>query len=416
MSNKAEYVAAIDLGHAHTRAAIAEAPAGGTDDGTRLRLLGVGEAPSNGWIKGNLVDMEAAVASVRDAVAKAEQMADGLVIESAVIGTGGSHLHSIGSHDGMLLSHSQPREVANNDVLQLMDEVRSVPLAADREIIHVLPREFVLDSRGGIRDPVGLLGIQLAVHGYVLTGSAAVGRNLVAAVNRASVMVETVAAESYAVGEAAPSVDERTSGVMAVVIGGASSEMIVYRHGGVVMSASIAVGGDHFTNDLMIGLHTARADAESIKQTFGAVTAGWRHTGTTFEVPELGRPTSRLIQQSLLREILEARGMELFSLVLSELRHASLPEKLEEHLEAGIVLCGGGANLPGMCDLAERVLLMPARIGLPPRVLGLPESLDAPQYTVLLSLLHYALRVRRHRAPQGSRSASPWKHLFDWKK
>lgn len=415
MSIKPDYIAALDLGQTHTRAAIAEAPAGGSDDGTRLRLLGLGEAPSDGWTKGSLANMEAATASIREAVSRAEEMADGLVIESAVVGTGGTHLRSIGSHSGAILSHSQPREVTRRDVMELMEEVRNVPLGPDREIIHVLSGEFILDERGGIRDPEGLLGMHLAVRGHILTGSGAVGRNLVAAANRASVMVETIAAESFAVGEALTSPEERAVGVLVAVIGGASTELIVYRHGGVALTASVPVGGDHFTNDLMIGLHTARSDAETIKQTFGAVTAGWRHTGATFEVPELGKSTSRLIEQSLLREILEARGIELFSLILEELRKSQTRERLEDHLEAGVILAGGGAKLAGMCDLAERVLVMPARIGLPPRLLGLAESFDSADYSVVFSLLHYALRARRYRSPQGSRPASPWKHLFEKK-
>jgi len=416
MSIKPEYTAAIDLGQTRTRAAIAEAPAGGVEDGTRLRLLGVGEVESSGWVKGSLVDMEAATLSIRQAVARAEEMADGLVIESVLVGTGGAHLRSIGSHSGAILSHSGPREVTAADVMELMAEVQNVPLGPDREIIHVLSGEFILDERGGIRDPEGLLGVQLAVHGHILTGSAAVARNLAAAVNRASVVVETIAAESFAVGEALTSPAERAAGVLVAVIGGVSTELIVYRHGGVSLTASVPVGGDHFTNDLMIGLHTSRADAETIKQTFGAVTAGWRHSGTTFEVPELGKSTSRLIEQRLLREILEARGIELFSLILEELRKSQSKERLEDHLEAGIILAGGGAKLTGMCDLAERVLVMPARIGLPPRILGMPESLDSAENSVLFSLLHYALRVRRHRSPQGSRAASPWKHLMERKR
>ena len=207
MSIKAEYVAALDLGQTRTRALLAEAPAGGIDDGTRLRFLGLGEAESGGWIKGSLVDMEAATISIREAVARAEQMADGLVIESALVGTGGAHLRSIGSHGGAMLSRAEPREVTRKDILELMEEVRSVPLGHDREIIHVLPGEFILDGHGSIRDPQGLLGSHLAVHGHVLTGSAAAGRNLVAAVNRASLMVETIAAESFVVGEALTSAE-----------------------------------------------------------------------------------------------------------------------------------------------------------------------------------------------------------------
>lgn len=415
MSEKLEYVAALDLGQTSTRAAIAETPPGGVEDATRLRLLGLGEAESRGWVKGSLADMTAAVASIRAAAEQAEAMADGLVMESAILGTGGAHVRAIGSHAGTLLSRRGAREVTGDDVARLIAEVASVPLAADREILHVLPREFVLDSRGGIRQPVGLMGTQLAAHGHVITGSVSVGQNLVACVNRAGVMAETVASEAFAAAEAITTAEERGNGVIVAVVGGASCELIAYRHGGVCLSVSVPVGGEHFTGDLAIGLHASRADAEAIKQSFGTVAAGWRHTGTTFEVPEIGRAASRLIEQSLLREILEARAVELFALIREELRRASLDDGIGNQMEGGIVLAGGGARLSGLCDLAERVLEMPARIGLPPRVLGFPEAADDPQYTVLFSLLHYALRVRRHRAPHGARLSSPWKHLFEWK-
>ncbi len=416
MNSKQETITALDLGNSMTRAIIAEVPGGSpvglNDAALPLRFLGYGEVRSRGWHKGSLSDIDLAAASVRGALEKAEQMAGGVVVESAILGTGGPHLSGLSSRAGIRLAPSFPREIRREDLHQVMQDARNIPLAADREIIHLVPKEFVLDSHEGIRNPVGMQGLNLEVSAHVLTGSVSTGRNLVSAVNRAGILVETVAGEAYVTGEATASDEERETGVLVVVMGSASCELVAFRNDGLAMAGIIPLGGDHFTGDLSIGLQTSRADAEKIKCTFGSVTAGWSHKGSTVEVPGVGEQPARLFPHRFLREILEARASELFILLGRELERCGLGGELQ----AGLVLTGGGARLPGLCDLAERILHLPARIGLPSRIVGMHEILDAPDKAPLLGLLQYGMRVRRFRSPHGKAPSSPWKHLFDRKR
>jgi cell division protein FtsA len=410
MNQKPEHLAVLDVGNSKTRALVAEIPHSNSDDPSRLRFLGFGEAESQGWHKGNLVDIGQASASIREAVEQAGHAA-GVVIESAAVGIGGLHLQGISSRAGIQLA-SRPREILREDVLKVMQDARNVPLAPDRDILHLVAKEFVLDSQEGIRDPVGMVGAHLEVRVHILTHSAAAGQNLVTAVNRAGILVETLVGEAFACGEAVPSEEERELGVVVAILGGPGCEIAAYAQGGLCLANALPVGGDHFTGDMAIGLHTSRVDAEAIKKTFGSVFPGWSHDGTSFEVPGMGHQPSRLISHHVLRQILEPRALELFALLRGELRRRSL----EDQLTAGVILSGGGARLAGLCDLAERILEMPARLGLPPRIQRLPEHLDFPEYATLVSLAHYGMRVRQQRGPRDGISANRFLDLLVRKK
>ncbi|MBI2818525.1 MAG: cell division protein FtsA, partial [Acidobacteria bacterium] len=426
MSQKPEHLVALDVGNSSTRVLVAEIAATDVsshrtsrqfsngspsrEDPSLLQFVGFGEVETRGWHKGNLADIGQASETVRRVIEQAEESI-GSQIESAVLGIGGPHLGGLSSRAGIALS-IRPREVRREDVLRVMQDARNIPLSGDREILHIVPKEFVLDGQEGIRDPVGMVGMQLEVRVHFITNSAATAQNLVTVVNRAGILVETVVSEGFAAGEALPSQEERDLGVLVVLIGGPSSETVAYSQGGLASTHSTPIGGDHFTGDIAIGLHTARSDAETIKQTFGSVFPGWSHDGSSFEVPGIGHQPSRLIPQNLLRQILEPRAQELFSLLGAELGRAGLTTELA----AGIILSGGGARLAGLCDLAEKVLGIPARIGLPPRIHGLPEALDSPEYATLLSLLYYGLRVRLQRSPRESGSPGRLRDLLAWKK
>lgn len=427
MSQKPEHLVALDVGNSWTRVLVAEIPSvevlppkssrksshtsRNWEDPALLQFVGYGEAETQGWHKGNLADLGQASAAVRELIAQTEQ-AIGSQIESVVLGLGGSHLSGLTSRAGISLG-VRPREVRHEDVHRVMDDARNFSFTNDREILHIVPTEFVLDAQSGIRDPVGMLGSQLEVRVHIITNSVATAQNLVTVINRAGILVETIISESFAAGEALPSEEERELGVMVVLIGGPSSEIVAYAQGGLALASSTPVGGDHFTGDLAIGLHTTRSDAETIKQNFGSVFPGWSHDGSSFEVPGIGHQPSRQIPQHVLRQILEPRALEFFGLLGEKLRRAGLGSQLG----AGMILAGGGARLAGMCDMAEKALGVPARIGLPPKIHGLPESLDSPDYATLLSLLHYGLGVRRQRAPRESGGVSSrLRELLAWKK
>jgi cell division protein FtsA len=406
MSQQPEHLVALDVGNCMTRALIAQGHLAAGDYAARLRFLGFAETESEGWNKGVLADIAQVSAGVRHAVEAAQQQA-GSLIESAVVGIGGPHLQGIASRAAVHLS-SRPREVRREDVQRVLEAARDFRLPADRDILHLVPKEFVLDSLEGIRDPFGMLGMQLEVRVHVITHSAAAAQNLVTAVNRAGVLVETLVGEAYAAAEAIPTPEEQELGVLTVVLGGPSSTAIVCANGGLVLASDLPIGGDHFTGDLAIGLRTSRADAEMIKKTFGSVFPGWYHEGASFETPGIGRQPSRQIPHRALREILEPRARELFVLLRGELQRSGLYGRLA----GGVILSGGAARLPGLCDLAEKVLDLPARIGLPPKIQGLPEELDSPEYAPLLSLLHYGARIRQQRLPRQGASAGRLRDLL----
>ena len=415
MSQERDYLAALDLGSTMTRALVAEVNDAG-EEGPQLRFVGFGESESQGWRKGAVADLDAVSSSVKKAVEQADATA-GVSIESAVVGIGGPHIQGISSRAGLPLA-ARPREVTRDDARRVMESARSVPLPKDREILHMLPQEFALDSQSGVRDPIGMQAASLAVKVHLITGSLAASQSVVVAVNRAGVVVETVIAEAFAVGEAVLTPEERELGALVALLGGGSAEVVAYYQGSLRMSSGIPIGGDHFTSDVAIGLHTPSLEGEIIKKMFGSVHAGWSHDGASLEVPGLANRPSRMVPRRTLLEILEPRAQELLALAIEELRQSGL----EPHLGAGLIFTGGGARLHGLCDLAESTFSGPARIGLPsdawtqeglpPKILDLPESLDAPEYTTVGALLLYGFRLRRLRMARQRTPAKRWKSLL----
>lgn len=405
MNEEKNYLAALDVGSTATRVLVAEVLDSG-EEASQLRFRGWGAAESRGWRKGAMADLEQVSKSVKQAVERAEASA-GVLVESAVVGMGGSHIQGMTSHAGLALS-TRPREVNRDDIRRVMEAARQVPLAKDREIFHMVPQEFLLDGQDGIRDPLGLQASRLEAKVHIISGSLADSQNIVTAVNRAGVVVETMVGEAFAVGEAVLTTEERELGALVAIVGGSHSELVVYYRGSLRLSATVPIGGDHFTNDAAIGLQTSLEQAEEIKKLFGSVCASGIHEGTSFEVPGLGNRPSRLVPRSVLLYILEPRAQELLGLILEWL----LRSGLEHHLGGGVVLCGGGARLQGMCDVAEQFFSSPARLGLPPKIPDLPETLDSPEYATLLGLLLYGLRVRRLRMARHRPLATRWKGLL----
>lgn len=418
MSQERDYLAALDLGSTMTRALVAEVSEAG-EETPPLRFVGFGESESQGWRKGVVADLEAVAGSIKKAVEQADATA-GISIESAVVGIGGPHIHGISSRAGLSLA-ARPRPVTRDDVRRVMESARSVPLPKDREILHMLPQEFALDSQSGVRDPIGMQATSLGVKVHLITGSLAASQGAVTAVNRAGVVVETVVAEAFAVGEAVVNPEEQELGVLVAVLGGGSAEIVAYYQGSLRMSSGIPIGGDHFTSDVAIGLHTPAPEGEIIKRMFGSVHAGWSHDGATLEVPGLANRPPRMVPRRDLLGILEPRAQELLALAIEQLRQANL----EPHLGAGVIFAGGASRLHGLCDLAESVFSGPARIGLPsdalaheglpPKILDLPESLDAPEYTTVVALLLYGLRLRRLRRARQRTPGKRWKSLLGHK-
>ena len=389
MTPKAEGVLAVlDVGSAKTRMLVAELHEGS------LRYRGHAVAPSSGMRRGIIADLKPATESINQASVMAEAAAQA-VIEQCVAGIGGSHLQGVNSQGGIALgSAAKMREITREDVRAAADRARAISLPGDREVLHLLPRHFLLDEVPGIHDPVGMVGHQLEVSLHLVTASASAHQSLVTCANKAGLEVTETVYEALAGAESSLSPDERELGVCLIDIGAGSTELIVYFEGAVVYTAVVPVGGDHFTNDLAVGQHLSIPEAEYLKCEYGhaVVTA----ISQASEIEWQGGEARGSIRQRALAEILEPRARELFSLVRESLRTGAVLEALG----SGCVLVGGGAKLAGLLDTAESILRVPARIGTPVPLSRMPGELQQPEYAVLVGLMLYAHRTGQLRAEQ----------------
>jgi cell division protein FtsA len=401
MSKKNEnIITVIDVGSAKTCALAVEI----TEQG--VRYVGHGVTESRGSRKGIIVDLEKAVGSVQKAVEEAEQVAQ-LPLESAVVGISGAHIRGLNSQGGITLG-TRPREISREDIRLAVERARNVQLPEDREVLHLLPQEFILDEQTGIRDPAGMIGRQLEVRVHVVTASASASQNVVTTLNRAGMHVDDTVYEALACADATLRSDERELGVCLVDIGAGSSDVIVVHEGVVIHTSVIPIGGDHFTNDVAVGLRTPLSDAEKIKKQFGNAVVTRIPEGNEIEVPSVGDRPSRLMQQRLLGEILEPRARELMEMLRDTLRHAGIFDMVG----AGTVVTGGGARLQNMLEIAEDVMRKPSRLGIPLPIAKLPATLAEPEYSTTIGLVFYAHRARNVRINQEHGIGAKLKSLF----
>src|ERR1700693_575466 len=279
-NQQGNFLTAIDVGSAKTCALIAEF----TDSGLRYRGHGVAE--SRGSRKGVIVELDKAVAAIQKAVEAAEDTA-GAAVEEAIVGIGGVHVRGINSHGGINLG-TRPREIGRDEIKQAVDRARAIPLPADREILHLLPQEFILDDQAGVHDPLGMMATRLEVRVHIVTTVANATQNMVTAVNRAGVHVDDTVFEPLACADSVLRADERELGVCLADIGAGSTGIIVFQDGAVAHTGAIPVGGDHFTSDISVGLCTPLAEAEKIKKVYGNAIVTLIPEGNEVEVPSVG--------------------------------------------------------------------------------------------------------------------------------
>jgi cell division protein FtsA len=374
-------ITVLDVGSAKTAALICEA----TESGLRYRGHAVVE--SRGSRKGIIVELDKAVQSIQKAVEEAEKLAE-CTVENAVISIGGSHIKGLTSRGGVSLG-SRPREVARDDIRLAVEKARSLSLPADREILHLLPQEFILDDQAGVRDPVGMMARRVEVNLHLVTASSSAMQNVITAANRAGLHVDNVVYEGLVSADATLRADEKELGVCLADIGAGSTGLIVYCDGMVAHTGVVPVGGDHFTNDVAVGLRTPLAAAETIKKCFGHTDGSQVPEGNEIEAPAVGDRPSRLMPQRFLAEILEPRAVELCELVRDHLRQAGVLELAN----AGLVLTGGGSRLNGLAQVCEQVVKRPVRLASPTAVARMPEPLNDPEFATLLGLAIYAHRT-----------------------
>jgi cell division protein FtsA len=320
-------------------------------------------------------------------VEEAEKLAE-CTVENAVVGVGGSHIKGLTSRGGVSLG-SRPREVARDDIRLAVEKARSLSLPADREILHLLPQEFILDDQAGVRDPAGMMARRVEVNLHLVTASSSAMQNVVTAANRAGLHVDNVVYEAMVSADATLRADEKDLGVCLADIGSGSTDLIVYCDGMAAHTGVVPVGGDHFTNDVAVGLRTPLAAAEAIKRSFGHTDRSKVPEGNEIEAPACGDRPSRLMPQRFLAEILEPRAVELFELVRDHLQQAGVLELAN----AGLVLTGGGSRLEGLAQVCEDVVERPVRLASPTSIAKMPEQLADPEFATLLGLAMYAHRT-----------------------
>jgi len=384
LTKKERHIVGLDIGSTKTCALVGEME----DDGG-VKFSALGAAESKGWRKGQIVNLDLAVSSIRRAVEEAETIV-GVPVESAVIGVAGKHVRGVNSRGGITVG-AKPRDIQRDDVRRAIEAARAVTLPEDREVLHVLPQEFFLDGQDNIRDAIGMVGQRLEANVHIVTASGMATQNIVTAVNRAGVRVDDTVLEPFASAEACLTQDERELGACVLDVGGGTTELIAYAGGVVRHTAAIPVGGDHFTNDLAVGLRTPIPEAEKIKREHAQAFRELLTEDLPIEIASVGDRPSRTIFTRMVADIVGPRAQELLALVRDELRRAGL----ESQIPAGIVLTGGGAHLRGLPELAERVFNLPVRVALPRGLAEMSEQVSQPEYSTAIGLVLYTARARR---------------------
>ena len=383
MARHERYVVGLDIGTSKVCTVVGE-----LHDETGVDVIGLGVAESKGLKRGVVVNLDAAVDSIKRSIEEAELMA-GVEVGSVHLGISGPHIKGVNSR-GVVAVAGKNREVTRDDVRRAIEAAKAVALPTGREILHVLPQDFVVDEQDGVGAPEGMTGARLEVNVHVVTGAMSSTQNIVACVNRAGVHVVDTVIEQLAGAEAVLTPDEKELGVALVDIGGGTVDLAIYERGHLWHTAVVAVGGDHFTSDIAVGLRTPIPDAEKVKRKYGCALSSMVDEDDTIEVASVGGRKPRLMARRILSEILQPRAEEIFHLVWDEIRRAGY----EKSLNSGIVLTGGGAILEGMPEIAEQIFDLPVRRGMPIGVGGLVDHISSPVFATPVGVALYAHRNR----------------------
>lgn len=367
-------IVGLDIGTSKVVAMVGE-----VGPNNKIAVLGIGSHPSRGLKKGVVVNIESTVQSIQRAVDEAERMA-GCKIYSVYTGIAGSHIRSLNSHGVTAIRN---KEVAPEDVSRVIDAARVVAIPADQRILHILPREFIIDNQEGIQEPVGMSGVRLEAKVHMVTGAVSAAQNIIKCVRRCGLEVDDVILEQLASSRAVLTEDEKELGVCLVDIGGGTTDIAIFTNGAVSHTAVIPIAGDQVTNDIAVALRTPTQHAEEIKVKHACCLTQLANADENIEVASVGDRASRRLSRQTLVEVVEPRYEELFTLVQAELQRSGY----ENLIAAGVVLTGGSARMEGAVELAEEIFHMPVRLGLPHYVAGLPDVIRNPIYSTAVGLL-----------------------------
>jgi cell division protein FtsA len=378
MQGHGNIIVGLDIGTTKICAVVGEVA------GDKINVIGIGTHPSIGLRKGVVVNIESTVESIQKAIEEAELMA-GCEISSVYAGIAGGHITGFNSRG--IVAIKGP-EVTQQDVDRVIDAARAVAIPMDREVIHVIPQEFMIDEQGGIQNPVGMSGIRLEAKIHIVTGAVTSAHNIVKCANRSGLDVCDIVLEPLASGEAVLTDEEKDLGTALMDLGGGTTDLAIFSGKNIKHTFVLALGGNNLTNDISIGLRASMADAEKIKKKYGTCISQSISGDETIEVPGMGGRKPRKLQRQILGEILEPRMEEIFTLIKREIFRAGM----ENIITSGIVLTGGSSLLEGVTDVAETVFDLPTRLGTPRGISGLTDVVNNPMYATGVGLVLYGAR------------------------
>lgn len=365
----------------------------GEYNGDQVNIIGTGVAPSTGLRRGVVINIEQTVQSIVKALEVAERMA-GIEIRSVYAGIAGGHIEGLNSHGIIAVKGG---EVTDKDVDRVIDAAKAVAIPMDREVIHTLPQEFMVDDQAGIIDPLGMAGVRLEVKVHIVTGAVTSAQNIIRACHRSGLDVPGIVLESLASSQAVLSAEEREIGVALVDIGGGTTDVAIFSKDSIKHTAVIGLGGNNLTNDIAFGLRTPMINAEEIKVKYGCALSDMVHGDDVIEVPSVGGRESRALSRRTLAEICEPRVEEILALVDQEL----IKSGYKKLVGAGVVLTGGSSLIEGIQDLGEQIFDLPVRIGYPTNLGGLVDKVNSPVFATGVGLLRYGCSEERQGRSSG---------------
>jgi cell division protein FtsA len=359
---------------------------GEVSDDESLRIVGVGTVPARGVRKGVIVNVAEATQAIRASVEKAERIS-GYDIERAHVSLAGAHVSSLNSR-GVVAVQRGERGVTQDDVDRALEAARAIAIPHDREVVHIIPRGYIVDGQEGIRDPIGMVGFRLEVEAHIITGAISSIHNLIKCVEDAGVGVDELVLDPLASGESVLSETEREMGVVLVDIGGGTTDIAVFIEGSIWHTTILGVGGNHLTNDIAVCMRMPNAAAEESKVQYGHACPEIIDAAETFQVTAFGDNSPVKVSRRELAQVIEARVEEILSLVMQEIKRSGY----DGLLPAGVVLCGGTAQLRGIRELGRRVLKLPVRVGGPDDLQGLTDSIMSPAFSTSVGLIRWGQR------------------------
>jgi len=403
-----KYIVALDIGTSKVCTLVGE-----ISDRGQLEIIGKGTSPMKGTRRGNIINLDQAIDAVKKAVDEAEVMA-GLQIESAYVGVSGDHIRSVNSR-GVVSVMGKHKEIGREDIDRVIDASKSINVPTELELLHVIPREFVVDGQDGIHDPIGMTAARLEANVHIVTGARTHDQNILTCVNKAGIAVRELVLEQLAAAEAVLTQDEREMGVLLMDLGGGTTDYAVFLEGNVVHTNVLPVGAGHFTSDISVVLRTPMEDAERIKKRYGCALSSLVKIDDPIEVPTVGGRAPKILSRHELTGILEPRAAEIAKLVYRDLEKVGL----DKEIRSGVVIVGGGAEMEGIVEMVEQVFDQSARRGVPRGFGGLADTVSGPECAAAAGLLLWGLRnqtkVRTKRPRRGlGKVADSFKSWFAW--